>query len=707
MKVHTARSWETLAWPWLWLWLWLFAPCPCSANDCEILQSSQLKLGEHHLSEIEINYEYAKGLIGLSAYHLGMIRDEKVKNFQKYGPSIGEIVCKHSHSELILNNLKYEDVYSITLGASEAFVTDLDFYLANDKVSCQLSQPSSMIFDESKCLVIINKVYDIIGKAKLTDLSEFKNQLKPGRNPVYLTRKQLQVSKPDGMVCYHSEDRLVKVTNDLRQTLGTVITLHELTDTALGTKFVHQLTGPLMNCGRRDFDHFMQKIPNPDKVKTCFNLNEAHTRHKRFSILEIGGQEGTSDEQIKQINHNFEKLTDNQKNLLKRFISLGIDEKIQTKLLNNHEENMKLLASRISGMELQASVGQIHTEAYDHLVNTVEEVVMFLQHYIRAMRRMQSEVSELLEQKKHNCKELRCQDSADVHIVIHKAGIKIVSYGRDLKATGGYTPACQMKKDKVNRFHLKHLSKHNDSHYITIKDEEIVSKLCLENYDQCKEEDIRNIQPHDLIDGKIFLIPSGKQGFLVQCKPETILITESGFLKCTIKPTGVQLPLTTSEGTRIGMEVLKVAPIRGGPRRELKDMAMELFRSSSLEFQEIMTLDKSWNKLTETETVNTHHVSFMAGAFGTITAVLFLGCVIKACLNCCTIGKPCSGVMGSLWLCDLQNCKKGEQASEGTELEELPSGQESKIEMLDSAPDGAGPEKKVIVDLAPWLKPPQ
>ena len=318
---------------------------------------------------------------------------------------------------------------------------------------------------------------------------------------------------------------------------------------------------------------------------------------------------------------------------------------------------------------------------------------------------MQSEVSELLEQKEHNCKELRCQDSSDVHIVIHKAGIKIVSYGRDLRAKGGYTPSCKMKKGKVNRFHLKHMTKHNISHYITTN-EEVVTEACLLNYDQCKEEELRDIEPQDLIDGKIFLIPSGKQGFLVQCKPETILITETGFLKCTITPTGVQLPVTTSEGTRIGMEVLKIAPIRGGPRRELKDMAMELFRSSTIEFQEIMALDKSWSKLTDTEVVNPHHVSFLAGAFGTMTAMLFLGCVIKACLNCCTIGKPCSGAMGSLWLCDLRNCKKGEKASEETELEELPSGQEAKIEMLDSAPEGASSGKKVIVDLAPWLKPP-
>ena len=700
--------------------LFLLSSPNCSLQNCDIISSSLLKFGNTKVRETNISYNFVNKLMGLAFFNLATINNEKINNMQKYNSETGELVCKHTNSELTLNNLHASDIFTNTLKSNEAYVTDLDFYWSKNQLSCQISQPSAMIIHEEKCLEIVNKVYTVLGVAELTDLTELKSQLVNGRNPMYLTAKEFLVAKPNTLVCYHSENELVSAAIQLRKLLELAIDAQEITDTALGTKFKVQLSTPMMACGRRDLEHFMQRLPSPEKIKHCFNLDDSQNtvRKKRFSLMEIGGQDGASEDQVDEINSNFEKLTENQQTLLKRFISLGIDEKIQTKLLTNHEENMKLLASRVAGMELKASINQIHREAFEHLVTTVKEVVSFVQQYIKTMKRFQSEISELLEAKLYNCKEFHCQDNEDVHIVVHKTGVKVVSYGRDLQASGGFIPACTFHEDKVNKFHLKHMTRYNSSHFQTAN-EEIVEEACLKNNDQCKEEDMRNLQSSDFIDGKVFLIPSGKEGFLVQCKPDTILITETGFLKCTKTPTGVQLPVTTSEGSRIGMEVLKVQAIKGGPRRQLSDVALEMFKSSSLEFREMMALDKSWKRLSDTEEINDHHWAYGLGAFSAISIVIFISCICKIICNCVTTGKPCSGPLS---VCNPGSCKKGDTDSEEIAMGEMPAGKEADngqpakkndqdeakaAQAAQTAEPEAKTEKKVIVDLGPWLKPPR
>ena len=304
---------------------------------------------------------------------------------------------------------------------------------------------------------------------------------------------------------------------------------------------------------------------------------------------------------------------------------------MEAEILETHDDNMRAFDNRLRGLEQASNILSYHEQFLQHILQASNHSFQLLDKLFMRLKNMQRYISFVLEARETICIDLTCFDSKGLHLGVNSKGLSIFIRGHVLSATAGKTPSCSMNsRQEISIHHMKHMEEINGTH-LKYKDE-VVKIECLTDYALCpKEDNVRKIANNDLIEKNLLLSPGKKESYKIQCLQAEVLETPTGYIRCSMLPQVVSLPLTTTSGVTIGLQDLKLVPYNS-PLTTLKEVGMNLFKSSTIKLAEAKTLaHKTWSKLTDVSKVNSHHFSALAA-----TIICFVAMVVcLLCYQCC------------------------------------------------------------------------
>ena len=597
---------------------------------CAVLDSSSLTATLPSTLEMNIGYDNTISIIGLSLYYSSHLSNEPVLHGSgtRWSGPLASKICEAENAEYIVDSITPKDIQGAT--ATDGLLLDLTLIKSEDgEISCQVDLPSREIMDKSMCQDTMAAISNYVA---IPEVSLDSMTPKIGINPVYLSTSGLTLTTPTSVLCRSRDTTTGNVAAILSKEILNVLKELKRLDTALGSKFLKKLDNISANCGNTDLEHLLQAELSPEEIDECFNLGlKANKRRKRdLNLVNMGSNGEDTTQMAETINQNFKKLTDNEKQLFKRLIAIGVEKDLQVEILDDHEENLRNIDDRIRGLEQSANIDVYHQEFLAHILQASSHSYQILDKLFKRIMDFEKYVSATLEAKETICLDLTCFSSDGIHINSNKDGLSVFIRGKMLAAAPGVTPACSMTSNQqISIHHLKHMDRVNTTH---LKDgDNIIAVECLENYASCpKDGNIRSVVSHDLIDGNILLSPAKKGSFKIQCIKAMVLDTPTGYLRCEMTPKYVKLPITLPNSITIGIQDIQILPYNS-PMTTLKEVGLKLFRSSAMKLGEMKTLaSHTWDKLTDVSQVNPHHMSFAAGFF-----LVVVGIAVCLCLCYC------------------------------------------------------------------------
>ena len=281
-------------------------------------------------------------------------------------------------------------------------------------------------------------------------------------------------------------------------------------DSALGTKFMEKLDKLSQDCDHENLKTLMESELKPSEIDKCFKLgiSTAGGRYKRdMNLINMGAGGGDDAQMTDQINKNFKLLSRNEKELFRRLVSLGVEKDLETEILEDHSQNLKLFDNRLRGLEQSSNILTYHRDFLQHILQASNHSFQLMDKLFQRIKNMERYISLVLEARDTVCIDLTCFDSKGIHLSVNSQGLALFIKGNMLSAQAGVTPSCSMNsRQEISIHHMKHMSVLNSTH---LQDGDYKVKIeCLSDYALCsKEENIRHINKNDLIEGNLLLSP--------------------------------------------------------------------------------------------------------------------------------------------------------------------------------------------------------
>ena len=563
-------------------------------------------------------------------YYSRQLANEKVKhgkNKKRWKGPLATEICLAENTEINVDNLIPQDIQG--LDSFDGLLLDLNMIKdENNTIHCQTDIPSKILMNQELCQKTLNLVSQILA----IPVSEISNlNLDSGINAIYATLAGPTNLEPRNIVCRERDTSTATLAGILDQEVLNILQEVRILDSALGTKFMEKLDKLSQDCDHENLKTLMESELKPSEIDKCFKLgiSTAGGRYKRdMNLINMGAGGGDDAQMTDQVNKNFKLLSRNEKELFRRLVSLGVEKDLETEILEDHSQNLKLFDNRLRGLEQSSNILTYHRDFLQHILQASNHSFQLMDKLFQRIKNMERYISLVLEARDTVCIDLTCFDSKGIHLSVNSQGLALFIKGNMLSAQAGVTPSCSMNsRQEISIHHMKHMSVLNSTH---LQDGDYKVKIeCLSDYALCsKEENIRHINKNDLIEGNLLLSPGKKGSFKIQCIEPKVLSTPEGFIRCTQEVKVVSLPLTLPSGVTIGMQDIKVTPYNS-PLTTLREVGLNLFKSSSMKLNEMKTLaHATWEHLTDVSEVNTSHLSVGLGLLITFVSV-------ACCMICC------------------------------------------------------------------------
>ena len=620
------------------------------AHDCQLIKSDRLNITLPTTIGLNIPYSSINPIIGLSLYYQAQLANEVMSNDRRRWKSeMAKSLCISQNTHFKFQYIELSDLHNLEKG--DALLMDLIILQnSNDtELVCQADVPSAEIMTESDCQACINDLAAFlgVGSVNITSL-----HLKNGINNIYVNSVGFTNIPPENTVCKDRATSTASIAEDLGLETAIIIESLKGLDQSLGSRYMKELDDIASKCDHNSLEDLMKSDPDGAEIKKCFKIQmkkrKQKNRKKRdLTLIKTGGDEDSDDpEMLKSINENFGHLSQNDKSLYKELLQLGLDKKLETKVIANHEQNLIHINNVVTGIETHSNLAIKHEEFLEHLLKHCRETYKLLITLGERIRTFQSYLSKALEDKALLCIDLNCFLPENVFLRSLNTGLSLFIKANKLTATEGISPSCMMNKQQlISKFHLKHLQKVNSSHF-SDDNGDIVTKDCLEDYSQCdKNTELRKITKEDLLEDNLLISPARKDGYRIQCIDAVILKSKNSYQRCTMSPGAIQLPITTPSGAQIGHEDINISP-HDAPVNSLKELSKHIFRSSLMKIKEMQALGNiKWKEMFTMDQVNHHHIQggLTAGtAIAIIMAILaILHCIIRMCNGKTPCGTDC------------------------------------------------------------------
>ena len=611
--------------------------------DCLILRSDMLNQTIPETISISLPYSTTNKIIGLGIFQTKQLEhtNHHVHYSGWHGPH-GDSICRAQEAVIPTDTLD-RAVMTIIPGPHSALMLDLTIIKNKNEVVCQFRIPSNKLENQEVCDNMLKVIATELGQSPVTvDQLEPKN----GTNNVFLYRNALSLNKPREVLCKRIDTELTSISQKIQNDVEAITKELTSLDKTLGSHYIDKLDEQSKICGAGTIKDLLVASPEPSVLQECFQLDDDPPPHGRIrrspmSLVEIGGGATKDTQMLSEINNNFNRLSRNEQQMFKKILTIAVEQKLESTILENQELSLTQLVERINGIEHRLNMQSFDDEFLLHLTSSARQTSNLLDLYKQRMSDFILHLSSSLQGSELKCSRLVCAYTEDTHLVSRVTGLEVFVKGKSLVAEAGFAPSCRMtRKRQISRYHLVHMETLNSTHLRSPDGDEVDIK-CLKNYKKCSPEALRSVHQNDLIEGNLLLAPAKTAGFIAQCIKNTNLETPSGFVRCGEKRKTVFLPITLDSGHKIGPENIKIKPHRS-PTTSLQQIAVELFRSNRKELDEARTIGHhAMNNLLKTDKVNSHHVSGFFMSFFVIGILSGIICISK-CIHFFVITKCCT-----------------------------------------------------------------
>ena len=621
------------------------SPNASMSQDCQLIDSDKLNITLPSSVSHTLPYATINSILGLSFYYEAEVSNEKMKNNRRRwkGPKAVKI-CQGQDVDFSVENIELTAIND--LEKDDALLMDLIIMKHENEneteIVCQADLPSTEIMTQDDCQACLDDLASFLG---INSININHMNLKLGVNNVFVNHQTYSTILPKHVVCKDRSTRIATVPEDLGFETALIIQKLKNLDLSLGSKYMEKLDKICKDCGFEDLKDMMEKEPPPDKIKRCFKLQMQNAKRTKrdMTLIKTGGSSGEDDPNLmKDLNQNFEKLMKNDKNLFKEMLALGLDKRLETKVIANHEENLKHINNMVTGIETHRNIGKNYEEYLQHLLKHCSTTYKHLLSLEARIDIFQKYLSKALEGNDLICMEMNCFRPEDIYLRSPSSGLTMFIRSNRLTAIKGLSPSCLMTNDHlISKFHMKHMDAINNTHFKD-DDNNVVSKECLLSYDQCdKDIELRKIVKEDLLENNLLISPSKDAGYRIQCIKATVLRTKDKYQTCSMIPNAVQLPITLASGGQIGHDDIKITS-HDSPVNSLRELSEHIFRSSMMKIKEMQELGKiKWKKMFQTDQVNTSHVEGGLTVGSILVGIMAILTIIHCCLRIYKKETPC------------------------------------------------------------------
>ena len=599
-------------------------------KSCEILKTSRLNMSVPHVQALQIGYQETTKIIGMAAIFLKKTTSMKTGNIRTFKTKIGDILCKDNY--IPINDLTDDNLITVR-GPNQALITDLTFYKQGEEMECAINAPFPRTFNKENCLKMIEAANQQLHQPKqsLDDL-----ELKPGRNPIFLTNEKFTAVKPKMTICKNEDTQLDALISEMSKQSIKLMDQFKIMDAALGSRYEESIRMATQRCQYEDLEQLLASDIKPKEIATCFKIpyttNQGGRKKREMSLLEVN-EAGTDAELVNQINSNLLKLNTNQKKLLKELVSLGLEKRIEKQVLNEQQEHLRTFQHEFQGLSLKIRAEDLHNKIINHIQAAIMKTISIQKELEARILDLAASISEAVEGGNLKCKQLSCHDPSQSMITPTSQGISIYSPSTKITSESGKTASCRIENMKIFKNHLKNLRTLNTTHFIG-DDGSITSQECLNDYEKCPSDDLRPIDPErDLIEGNLFIQPV-LDGWWIQCLQKTVIQTQNRYMSCTMSRSAIVMPIQTAKGTRIGHENIKIGGI-ASPIKALQKVAAGIYKENNLKLSELLTIHHNLSKLADFSSINSHHQAWGIGWGTSLILIMMLGCLAKLGMRLC------------------------------------------------------------------------
>ena len=523
---------------------------------------------------------------------------------------------------------------------------DLLVYKPNSNIYCLLSDQDK-ILTKTQCKLIIDAIQSELeyedSQVLQTNISQTEIR------SLFVTQDQLTLDPPEvvisGKFPFYSNLKQQKLIRNLRKILHLSSKLTNL----FHSNLLKQTMGRFEECGMSGLItgkiYFTsQQIAN---CEILFTVNSRTRRDLALMKMSAINSEGSSS-QATLINSNFNIIHENFKKLERQLYEI----KGTSQGLNEEE---KILAGELSREEhfLEAlhfrKIVDRNIERWDEQTAELENLVqqdqeIFLRHFEQML-----DIIGQLSAKTSVCFRSICTMAKFLELYTSDQAIFILVPSHSLEPMIFPRLNCRMnEKGEISKFHQQKIDTRNLEEGLIVSGQKL-SYPCLKTGINCPNNFWNPAtSSSQLIENNLFIRNAPTGEFLIQCRQPKVVVTLNSEIICGIQQKTIQLPFTYNH-TRYGTihSLIHILEITSHPPLSLQTShitrrGFDQIRIYNLNEEISNILEQSWERITNTDELNTSHVSLISGFTLSLLLSSIIGlisCLIK-CLTDNEKNKP-------------------------------------------------------------------